>query len=280
MGTNSDAAAERPDPEKQKLADAKAKFEAAVKKTKIQEGLIAPDPEPKADAPGPATATEVVAAKPKAPKPDPLKALQDQVAALTARLEEKAKQKPEEDEDPVEEIRGRLSERFGEEEAQDLIDQLHTPLAKRLEQLETVLREATQRGQANVSKANQKRLSKDHPQLKSPEAWAVLEGAVRAAFEKDPKAYESVEDAFDAKALALYGAPEEEAQVEDDAADEETEVEASRIAAASLTAPGKAPRKETRSREERAKEHLAYIIKHPDDKAGHKRLARELGLIR
>lgn len=278
MGNTSAETAPKLDPEKQKLADAKAKFEQAVQKTKIQEGRIAP---PAAEAPAAAAAPEAPpkpAPKPKAPsKPDPLKALQDQVAALTARLEEKAQQKPDDDEDPLEEIRGRLSERFGEDEAQDLIDQLHTPLAKRLEQLETVLREATQRGQANVSKANQKRLAAIHPQLKSAEAWAVLEGAVRAAFDKDKNAYESVEDAFDAKALALYGAPEEEAEVEEEP-EEDVEAEASRIAAAALTPPGKAPRKEGRSHEERSKELFQFIQKHPEDKAGAKRLSRDLGL--
>jgi len=277
---------QKPDSETEKFEAAKAQFEAAAQKTKAVEGSV-----PKAAVEAAAATPKVeeqaaekpVVAKPKAPKkpakvePNPL---ETKLEALSARLEAAlaSKQEEPEEENPMDGIRAKLSERFGEEEASDLIEALetlHAPAAKRLAQLEDILKKATETGRRNLSKANQKRLAETFSQLSRDEAWEIVHNQAVAAFERDPKAYGSTEEAYDAIALAMYGEPESEAPEVEDATDD-VEIAASRIASASMTAPAKTPRQEPRTQTEKAREVFDYLKKHPDDKAGAKRLAREL----
>lgn len=289
MSTKTAPESQKPDPKTVEFEAAKAAFEAAKKKTAVAEGREpAPEkaPEPvEAVAEKPAAEPKKKLKAPKAPEPksEP-SGLEKQIAALNARLDAALapkEQEPEPDE-ALDGIRAKLTERFGEEEAADVLESIearHAPLAKRIAQLEKILEQATQAGRQSISKSNQKRLAEIYPQLKREEAWKVLHAQALAAFERDPKAYESAEDAYDALAIALYGEPEsEESESEDEEeAPDDVEVAASRIAASAMTTPGRT-RSERRTPEEKHRELHAYIVKHPDDKAGHRRLARELGL--
>lgn len=281
MGTKTSQPTTPPTPEQQHEA-AKAAFDAAVKKTAEQEGKT---PAPVAAVAEKPAAEAKPAPKPKAaPKPkqpDPMDALRAEIAELKAKLDQ-PKPAPEEDEDPLEPFRAKLSQRFGDDEAEDLLELIEAtnkPLREQVKQLQGILRDATNQGRANIAKANQKRLAAIHPQLKNSAAWDVLQASVLADFEKNPKAYESVEDAYDAKALALYGEPESDEETEevDEEAPEDVEEAASRIAASAMTQPGRQKR-ESRTPEEKHRELHKYIVQHPDDKAGHRRLARELGI--
>ncbi len=278
-------------------AAAKAKFQEVLKKTKIQEGLAKPDPAPEVETPkteAPAAEAAPVAPKPKAPKvkkPDPLEALRAEIADLKTKLEAPKPPEPEpEDDDPLAAYRDKLVSRFGEEEATELLEVMeasHRPLREQVKQLQGILKAATESGRANISKSNQKRLAALHPQLASESAWKMFDNQVDAEWKAHPKKYASADEAYDAVATAFYGeaaSEDEDDEGEEEASEteapEEVEEAASRIAAGSMTTPGRAPRKESRSQEDRAREHLKFIIKHPEDKAGAKRLARELGLRR
>jgi hypothetical protein len=297
MAANKAAETETPDPETVKFDAAKAAFEEAARKTKAAEGVVPaavrvkPDPkakkveaepEPEAEAPAPVKKPKV-AAKPKPESQETvlaakLDALQAKLDALSARQTE-----PEDDdaEDPMDGIRGKLVERFGEDEAGALVEALealHAPAAKRLAHLEGILKQATESGRKAISKSNQKRLAAIYPQLARKEAWDILNSQVLQAFERDNKAFESADEAYDSLAATLYGEPEVEEPPEavEEEPPEETELAASRIAAAAMTPPARAARKEPRSRLDKAKEIFNHLKKHPEDKAGAKRLAREL----
>lgn len=290
MSTKTVAEPQKPDPETAKFEAAKASFEAAKAKTAAQEGRgpspakTEEAPKEPAEAPAPKPAKKPAKAQKAAAPATETSGLEKQVAALTARLEAAlAPKEPEpEPDEALEAIRAKLTERFGEEEAGDLVEMMEArsgPLAKRIAQMEKMIEQATQAGRQSISKANQKRLAAIHPQLARDEAWQVLHAQALAAFEKNPKAYDSAEEAYDALATALYGEPESEepeSESEEEAPDD-VEVAASRIAASSMTTPGRT-RSERRTPEEKHRELHAYIVKHPDDKAGHRRLARELGL--
>lgn len=284
MGTKTSTTQQSLTPEQQHEA-AKATFEAAVAKTKAQEGKT-PAPAAAEKAPEPAVDEKPKApAKPKAAKPkqpDPMDALRAEIAELKSKLDQ-PKPEPEVEEDPLEPFRAKLTARFGDEEAADLLELVEAtnrPLRDQVKQLQGIIQEATKQGRAGIAKANQKRLAAVHPQLKNAAAWEMLQAAVIADFEKNPKAYESVEDAYDAKAAILYGDPEAEEEPSEDAeedAPDDVEEAASRIAASAMTAPGRA-KSERRTPDEKHRELHKFIVQHPDDKAGHRRLARELGI--
>jgi hypothetical protein len=285
MGTKTAAEAAPLSPEQQHAA-AKAAFNAALQKTAEQEGKTKAPAAPVAEKPAEPVEPKPAPAKPKpAPKPktDELAALRAKIAELEGKIATPKPPEPEEEEDPLEPFRAKLAARFGDEEATELLELVEAtsrPLREQVKQLQGILRDATNQGRANISKSNQKRLAEVHPQLKNKAAWDVLHASVLADFEKNPKAFESIEDAYDAKAAALYGEPEAAEEPEGEAAEgapEEVEEAASRIAASAMTAPGRA-RKESRTSEEKHRELFNYIQKHPDDKAGHRRLGRELGI--
>jgi hypothetical protein len=271
------AAETRVDPQQTEFEVQKQRFEAAVAKTKA-EGDTPPDvkiPETASGEPEPKPAK----AKPKR-KPES-SALEQEVQGLKARIEELSKPKEpevEEDDDRVDAVRGRLAERFGVEEADAMLESfnaLREGDRREIAQMRHVLEEATKAGRANLSRTNQKRLASEHPRLKSKEAWESFHELALARYQKNAKQYESVEDAYDELAEALYGEEEADESAE---APEEIEQVASRIAASQMTPPSKSHRRESRSKEERAKEHFEFIKKNPDDLLGAKRLAKELGL--
>lgn len=301
MGSTDTAAPAKPDPKEVQFASMKEAFEEAKRRTALEAGEKAA---PKPDGAKPEAAPEPEKAekpaeeapkpkKPKAPKatpaptPDPvlaqLKALEDKIAALTA----PKPPEPEPQEDPLDAIRGELAERFGEDEAGALVkalEALHAPAAQRIAQLEKIIQEATTQGRKNVAKSNRARLAADYPHLKeSNDAWEMLNSLVVASFEKDPKKYASVEEAYDDVATKLYGSlkAQEDVESEEESSEEEdVEEVASRIAASALTPPANAPKRERRSQMDKRREHFAYLQKHPGDKAGAARLARELGIDR
>jgi hypothetical protein len=286
MDTKTVATEQKPDPQAADFAAQKALFDAAVAKTKLAQGGPLPEkggpaattartpPEKPAEEPEPKPQPKPK--KPKQPKPEEPSALEKQIAALQAEVAELKAPKPEEPEDPYETLRAKmLSKGRDEEEVNDLIEMLetaHAPQAKRLAQLEKILEDATKAGRASISKSNQRRLSEAHAQLKNPDVWKVIDSAVMSG---SLGRFTSVEDAYDAAVALIYG---EEEGDDGDEVPEDVEREASRIAASSMTAPSKTPRKEARSYDERAKEHFEFIKSNPDDKAGALRLARELGL--
>ena len=272
MGTKiADSAPEpKPDPQVAEFEKQKKLFEEAVAKTQgtapaEPAAEAAPEPKPKK------------ARKPKA-EPHPLEA---EVATLRAQVAELSKPKEVEPtpDERTELARSKLAQRFGEDEANDLIDtfnELRGEDRRRVEQLERVIEGATRAGRANLSKSNQRRLSGDFPQLKNEGAWKIVHEQALAAFEKDPKSFEDLEDAYDQTALALYGEPADDDEGED--VPEDVQRVASRIAASQMTVPTKAPKREARSYEERAKEHFEWIKKNPQDKLGAIKMAIELGL--
>lgn len=267
---------EKPDPQTTAFEAQKARFDEAVAKTKANGDAVPAGAEaaPAAEAPP----KPVKKAKKPRLEPSPF---EQEVAELKRQVAElsKAKAEPEIDE-RVELARSRLTERFGTEEADVILESfsaLREDDRRQIAEMRSVIEEATKAGRANLSRSNQRRLSKQHPQLKSPDAWGVIHDRAMSVYEKNPKGFDSIEDAYDEVVTALYGEPEEEPE---DAAEAPEEVEelASRIAASQMTAPTKSPRRENRSKEERAKEHFEFMKNNPDDKAGAKRLARELGL--
>ena len=296
MATEQTAEAPKLDPETERFKQAKASFEAALKKTAAQQGMAEESAETAADAPAEVAAPEVAPAKPKtpkvkaakpptpkpveAPKPDPLAAIHAQLAALTQRLESRQAPAPEpeaEDDDPLADVRAELTERFGAEEGSALVkalEAINAPAQKRLAQLEGVLREATRRGGIAVAKTNRQRLAESLPHLKANnEAWSVIEDRVAAISEREPNKYATLEDAYDGVAQALYG----DLQSADDDESAEAEEEASRIAASSMTAPSRSNGDRPLTRLEAAKAVFNHLKKNPEDKAGAKRIARELG---
>jgi len=274
------AAEPKADPKATEFEAQKAAFEAAVAKTKA-DGDTPPEVHiPESDPEKPEAKPAKPEKKAKKSKQEP-SALEQEVAALRSQLTElsKAKAEPEVDE-RQERARARLAERFGEEEADAMLEtfeDLRGDDKKELAEMRRILEEATKAGRQNLSKSNQKRLVAAHPQLKNGEAWEMVHDRALAAYQKDPKKYDSIEDAYDAVVQALYGEPDE-GEGDDEDPPEEVERTASRIAASQMTVPTKVPRRENRSKEERAKEHFDYLKKNPEDLAGAKRLAKELGL--
>lgn len=291
MGKTSTEAAKAPDPQKAQFEAAKAAFEEAKRKTAAQEGLTKEEPEAAAPAPAPepAKAAEKPQPKPKpvakpAPAkiaaekaPDPLAAIQAQLKALQEKLDARAAPEPEPEENPFEVISERLKERFGEDEASTLIEALeaiHGPAQKRIAQLEGVLREATKRGRQMSSKTNRQRLSESYPHLGTNEdAWRMVHEQALSMNEREPDRFASLDEAYDAVTQALYGGIETTGA----APDEEAEEEASRIAASTMTAPEKSASERKVGQLDAARAVLKHLKDNPEDLAGAKRIARELG---
>lgn len=311
MAKQEPATAPAPDSPEALYAAQKAAFEAAKAKTAQQNGAKAPkepkaakEPEPEKAPETPAETPEPVKAeapplplpkpkkakaeKPKAPAaPDALAAVTAQLAALEAKLSAltapKSQEPEPDDDDPLEGVKAKLTERFGEDEAGALLEALeaiHAPAAQRIAQLEQVIKDAHAHGRKNIAKSNRSRLAEDFPHLKvSDDAWDMLNNLVTASFEKNPKAYGSVEEAYDDIAEKLYGSLRPVESEESDEEDDD-EKQASRIAASQMTPPRVAGQRQQRSRIEKQREHFEYMKKNPGDKEGARRLARELGIDR
>lgn len=307
MAKQEPATAPAPDSPEAIYAQQKQAFEAAKAKTARDAGAAAQkepkaakEPEPEkapetpAETPEPVKAEapplplpkpkKVKAEKPKAP--DALATLTAQIAALEAKLSAvtapKASEPEPADDDPFVAHRAKLAEKIGEEEADvflEILSERDAAKDARLAQLEKIIQDATAHGRKNVAKSNRSRLAEDFPHLKvSDDAWDMLNNLVSASFEKNPKAYGSVEEAYDDIAEKLYGSLR---PVEPETSDEDDdEKHASRIAASQMTPPRVAGQRQQRSRIEKQREHFEFMKKNPGDKEGARRLARELGIDR
>lgn len=274
------------DPGAEQFQAAKSAFEAALEKTKRDAGDT-PAPAPKkAKAKKPEPKPEPVAEAPKeepaAPAVDVsglekrLADLQSKLEALSTKPEEPEEE--EEPEDPYAEVREDLKERFGEDEGEALLkalDKIAGPQAKRLKDLEKYIAEAANTGRKNISSTNKKRLRESYSNL-TDDAWEMIHERVVAGFGKDPKKWASAEDAYDAVTRSIYGEP---SKVEDEEveADEEEQNHASRVAASSLTPPTRTKEK-PKDKEAASRELFQFLFKHPDDKQGAAKLARDLGI--
>lgn len=297
MGKQTVDTAQKPDPEVERFQAAKASFEAALKKTSEQQGLQAAaepakeEAEKPAEDPKKAAVVKPAPTKPAAPKtaaaqkpkpepqkPDPLVEIQAQLKALQAKLDAKIEPEPEDDE--LEGIKAELVERFGDEEGAALakaLEAVHAPAKRRIEQLENFLRDATNQGAKNVARTNRSRLAATWPHLaENDEAWSVIRDRVEAVTAKDPAKFESLEDAYDAVAEAVYGG----IAVSGEKPDQDAEEEAARISASAMSAPAKSGQDKKLTQMQAAKAVFEHLKKNPEDKAGAKRLARELKLNR
>lgn len=281
------------DPQSEKFNAAKAQFEAAIIKTAQEAGQDEPKPEAaKAIAVEETTETPEKQPVPQKPKPKikaPVAKEEPKPSPTDKRLEELSKkldalvskdEEPEED-DPFAGVRGKLIEKFGEEDSAAILEAMEAaagPQRKRLAQLESILKEATKNGRAALSKVHQKRLAEVYPQLGNDRAWGMVHDQVVSLFEKDPSRYSSVDEAYDDVVVSLYGEVEE-----DDAetvSNKERELEASRIAASTMTPPSTSAKEKPLTRSQASLEVFKHLFKNPSDKAGAMRLARQLKVDR
>lgn len=280
------------DPQSEKFNAAKAQFEAAIKKTALDDGAE----EPKAEEAKPVVTEAAVEAPEKPPPPQkpkpkikaPVAKEEPKPSPTDKRLEELSKKldalvgkdsEPEE-EDPFAGVRGKLIEKFGEEDSAAILEAMEAaagPQRKRLAQLESILKEATKNGRAALSKTHQKRLSEVYPQLGNDRAWGMVHDQVVSLFEKEPTRYSSVDEAYDDVVVSLYG---EVAEDEEEGGEKQRELEASRIAASSMTPPSSSAKEKPLTRSQASLEVFKHLFKNPSDKAGAMRLARQLKVDR
>jgi hypothetical protein len=230
------AAASSPASPEDEHKAAKAAFEEAVAKTKAQQG-ISTEPEKE---------HEETAEKPKgkvsAEGEETLRAIREELAELRSAMSARSSpQKEEEPEDEdLEEIRAELAERFGDEEGGVLakaLQRISKAKDSRIEKLEKFLDEGMKRSREQIDRSNRSRLAEKYPQLAEDEAWEMLSAGAAAALQQPGSKFVSADEAYEAKAKALYGAPRSGTQPS-----KEDIEEASRIAASQPSQPGRAPR--------------------------------------
>jgi hypothetical protein len=264
------------------LASAKASFNAALAKTREQDGgedveekvTILEQPKKGAIAKPKA---EVVVEPPKPDNSAELAELRSQIAELKSAREPKQAEKPAEPQtSDYDSIQAQLQEEFGDDEGAVLgkaLRALLQPREDRLSRLEKMLTTAIEKSNIKSSKDNRSRLAENYGQLKSQEAWDVVKDRVESLMSKSPDKYDSQADAYDAVAKALYGEPGAAAEA---TANEAAELEASRIAA-SLPTPPKANKSEAKvTGVQRSRAIFDHLFKNPEDVAGAKKMARKL----
>lgn len=106
----------------------------------------------------------------------------------------------------LDDIAEELAAQFGETESGTILkalERLTAPMTTRLQQLEDVIRAAQEKGREDIASKNRTRLAE---QLTlSDKAWESLKKEVLQAFQDDPKAYPTPEEAFDDVFQARYG---------------------------------------------------------------------------
>lgn len=264
------------------LSAQKAAFDAAVKKTKAQDGL---GPEPKGEKaakPKPVEPKQEAkpAEKPEAPKEDPrIKEMASKLETLERQLSEQRKKAPEPEPKPerksvAEGIRASLAEKFGEDEADTLsaaFGEIADGLIRRTEALEDFLKNAQERAKVSMSKTNRSKLGEQFPRLKeSAEAWEYINRAAMDEMEKDHEL--TPDEAYEKVAKSVYGEQAKEKEVEDDE-DEDLPEE---IEASTMTTPERTKREKKLTPEEKSKAVFEILWKDPDNLVGAKRVARQL----
>jgi hypothetical protein len=175
----------------------------------------------------------------------------------------------------LENARSQLSEQFGDDEANALIEVLK-PFQERVAQLESVIESATESNTNHIAMTNRERLSEFVPLLaESDRAWEAIEREVIALAEKNPKAFDSAEEYFDDALAALYGEVAFELDDEDDEEEPELEVDEEEEKAerkkATPTTHTKKPSHRKLPPKESSWQVFRHLNSHPGDIRGAKR---------
>lgn len=236
------------------LAKEKELFNGLVaKRNAEQEAKAAPPKKAKVEAPLEAAPEPEKPKAPEAPARHPevdkeLQALRAELAELrSAASPNKAKEPEPEAETYEPEIPDELSSQFGEEEIKGFTA-LMKPLFERLSKIEGLIENTQKANVEQISKSQRQRLAEKSPILKtSDRAWDALHRSVLEDFEKNPKKYGSLDEAYDSAHKDFYGEAEEPEETPAPepakiAAKEKDEETVSRIKASSTTPPGPAKR--------------------------------------
>lgn len=179
-------------------------------------------------------------------------------------------------------IERELAAQFGEDEAgviSKAFRQLTEPIRAKVAAMEDLFRAAKERGVEDISAKNRNRLSEKWPHLKENDrAWGLIQKEVLSAFEADPTAYKSPEEAFDDIASGIYGDLEVQAtnghEVHDSDAEEETATLKARISASGPTTSERKGKPKPATPMDAARAVFNHLREDPEDVVGAQRAWR------